>query len=1266
LQQRAYELQAEGRLDPLECNDILRLGEEVIGTAYTSIISPFPFHNCYSIEDVKAFIDMVRMINPGAVISVKVSPSVDIEFIAAGLGRIARDNSDAAADFFRKKTAPDQLNQTGAALAEYVRQYGMKLEIWLDGPRGGTGASPNIIKGQMGMHIEYAIPLIHDRLVRDGLRNHVSFFVSGGIRTYEDVIKAVALGADGVIWGTAPLVAIGCDRNRNCHDGCSRGIATSNLIMQKLRDVEQNSQQMINAFVIMQMQLIRALAALGCNDIRELRGRFDKIHWLGLKERVDFRRRQQKEFARRSQEFEAILHQPGQTNCGVAALIGTEKIPSYILDQALESMKNRGMDGVGVGKTLCFPEFPDHYAFRIMVKGRLQPEIEQRHRSKNAHNGDEIAIRSRSRAELLRYRLALAEKIRNVFLKPYFDLAGESGLDTAREPYKCRADGQERDFREFGGPATDPGDIFRFFVRVKREVLHEFIEQIILKSQRYAYIREYFPDIDAANYRDFARFLTKAEDLFVFDQALLLSECLYVWETEPTAWREFVMPQHLLAAEREMYIDGDPLAPEQLAIAGEGYLRLLRQFSVNFRQTEHKASYVPRSRRIATVMSAGKNFAVWKTAGREIPWETPAAPNNIIHVRLATGSIVEQMNAHPFAKLHTALTHNGETTNYETLKQRVEQFGLPPLATTDTEVAALKFHLVADELEYPDWALFESFSPTTGDDLCLIRPELRPFLEEVQRVEFSSSPDGPYQYLCLRHNPEKKVTERIDLKDPADLRPSTTAFWQDEHAGKKRIFSMIASEEQALMHMLQLLDREGLIDGALPDALTVSGGMISRYHYRDSGEIEAVEFLDRYGEPITLPDFGEHYSYQRTAPSEPAKREQLEALLAERALDLQGWLRDRLPEWDFPTYRWILEQISARTRAEQAEERIALLTFFIDYLRTMNTGRKAKSSLIDITRQVLYQLFDRLPELAPLCFTSIKLGSASVPGVTNPADQTLLIDASGFAPEGLDPAISLASLLGRAYDLGWRRFRLYRVNGQRLISTAVMGHHDSPDVVIDVYGTPGEYLGAFMQGGLLRVHGNAQNFAAMGMHHGEIQVFGNAGKVCGYASKGGKVFILGDINDRAWTNSVNDSRGQDLCVQILGSASKYAGESLMGGDFLFLGLTFEPNGTLCLESRPCRGTKLLGGASRGRFLFFDPDQRLDPQQYVHGYLAEIAPADWLVWQARIIETLQLAGCPLENRAGGYYLRLKDRDILISPAQFRLILPKGGLKGYESH
>ena len=160
-----------------------------------SLISPFPFHNCYSIEDVKAFIDAVRMINRRTTICIKVSPSPDIEFIVSGLARIAKDNQ-------------------------------MVIEVWLDGPRGGTGAAPDIIKGQMGMHMEYAIPICHEKLMDDGLRDHVVFMGSGGFRTWGDIVKGIALGLDGVVLGTADLVAIGCVRDRNCESGCRSGIST--------------------------------------------------------------------------------------------------------------------------------------------------------------------------------------------------------------------------------------------------------------------------------------------------------------------------------------------------------------------------------------------------------------------------------------------------------------------------------------------------------------------------------------------------------------------------------------------------------------------------------------------------------------------------------------------------------------------------------------------------------------------------------------------------------------------------------------------------------------------------------------------------------------------------------------------------------------------------------------------------------------------------------------------------------------------------------
>ena len=1246
IQEETYRLHADGHLDEIDFERIIESSESIIKHSYSSIISPFPFHNCYSIEDVKAFIDVAHMINPDAVIAVKVSPSSDIEFIAAGLARIARDNTTEILEARFGERLADLPHEEREA---YARKYGMKIEIWLDGPRGGTGASPNIIKGQMGMHIEYAVPLIHNRLVSDGLRNHVNFMVSGGIRTYEDVIKSVALGADGVIWGTACLVSVGCDRNRNCHDGCSRGIATSNLTMQRLRDVENNTRQMINAFLMMQMQVIRALAALSMRDIRELRGRFDKIHWIGLKERVDHRHRIDREVQRAIKKDEALfmerkIHATGQSNCGVAALNGTEPIPGYILDSALDAMRNRGMDGVGIAKTLCFPDHPEEYAYSIMVKGILQKDIEENLRLQWKASGTEFTtaeLRREARKLTLYRRNDLIEKIKKVFLDPYFEYAGDSRVEMARDYYKRDEQGEEADYREFGNPDTDPGDIYRFFVRARKKAVYNYIEQALLKYDWSKFLEHQFPGITLENYKDRPDFIQKAEDMYVFDHSITLSRILYFADVRPD-----LLEQKTISS------------PEHLS---EDDLIKLRDFINEHPYERNREMYVERRQKLAAVMSCGKNFGTWKTAGRVIPWQTPDAPNNIIHVRLATGSVVEQMNSHPFAKLHTALTHNGETTNFEALKQRVEQFNLAPLASTDTEVAALKFHLIADEWAYPDWAVFESLSPTTGDDLALVEPHLRARLENVQRVEFASSPDGPYQYLCLRHDPYKKVTERVDIKDPADLRPNVTAFWMDEKKGKKRAFSFIASEEQAIARMLRLMDKEGLIEGAAPDLTLNSSGMISRYHFDDAGVIHDVEFLDRHGLAINIPDPGRHYSVRRAKITEP------ERSYEGWADDFKTFFTQNLAGMPFNDLHFLLKEHVAQAETQSAfEQALSLLTWLRDYARTINPGGKAVGSINDMADYFIEMLLDRCAAGAYPGYFYYSRHSGQPLTEKARAGKTIVINADGFLPEGTDAELTLSACLNRAYQLGWRRFTLYNVQGQRLISTAVMGHGYTDDVEMDVYGSAGEYFGAFMQGGVIRLHGNAQNFCAMAMHHGDLYVFGNAGKVCGYGSKGGKVFIMGNVVDRVWTNSVNDARTQPLEVFILGSATKYAGESLMGGDFFFGGMHFNANGELTLNERPYLGTKMLGGASRGRFLFFDPENRLLEAQYTHGKHKQIDDDDWAFYEPRLLEMFERCHIPVYQKDDERYLNVNGKMVIFAPQSFKLIIPKGGLKGYESH
>ncbi|MCP5048894.1 MAG: hypothetical protein GY940_17115, partial [bacterium] len=1069
----------------------------------------------------------------------------------------------------------------------------------------------------------------------------------------------------------APLVAMGCDRNRNCHDGCSRGIATSNLTMQKLRDIEKNTRQVINAFTMMQMQVIRALAAMGLNDIRELRGRFDKIHWIGLKERVDHRFRVGHEIEKEIAKDENLYmermeqeHATGQSNCGVAAINGSVPIPGIVLDEGLNAMRNRGMDGVGIAKTLCFPKHVDQYAYRVMVKGIWQKYIEEEletqwQEEERAYTEDRL--RTEARRITIQHRTQLMEKIKTVFLDPCFDYHNDV-TDPAkiREPYKPDPDGKELDYRQWGNEDTDPGDIYGFFVRVKPESLYDYIENVLFKYDWERFFAHQYPDVGKENYKEKREFLQKAEDVFVFHHATNLTRILYVSDTVEE--REAMLE----AQSRDGNRPRVKMDPRTLTI---DELTRLRDYIRSYPYAHNKHRYVPRRRKrekLAAVMSSGKNFAVWKTAGREIPWDTPDAPNNIIHVRLATGSVVEQMNAHPFTKLHTALTHNGETTNYEALKQRVEQFHLSPLATTDTEVAALKFHLTAEEWGYPDWALFESFSPTTGDDLHLIDPELKHQLEQVQRVEFASSPDGPYQYLCLRHDPNKRVTERVDLKDPADLRPNVTAFWKDETGGRSRVFSLIASEEQAVHTMLRILDDHGVIEGAAADSTITSTGMISRYFFDQSNDIHGFEFIDRYGKPITVEPGGTHYSVRKSQFTEPPNKEKFDVWQT----DYKEFFHENLADLAFNDFHWMLDQLVAKTENDDSfAENLEVLTWARDYLRTLDPGEKALSSLLDTCQYYIDQLLDRTDEEIFTAYVHVDHGRAAGFSLSpeGPArQQVIVIDALGFSAEGSDPDLSLAAFLDHLHTSGWRRFILYNTRGQRLISTAVMGDEDTDDVVMDVYGSAGEYFGAFMQGGTIRLHGNAQNFCAMGMHHGDLYIYGNAGKVNGYASKGGRVFILGDVVDRGWANSVNDSRCQDLEIFILGSATKYTGESLMGGNFFFGGLHFDYKGQLCFNERPHLGTKMLGGASRGKFVFFDPQNRLLEPQYVHGKVNQFQDDEWDYYIDKIKSTFELANIPVIEENGSEYIRVEGNKVELNRDAFKLIIPKGGLKGYDSH
>lgn len=204
---------------------------------YISLFSPFPFHNVYSVEDHYRHVQLIKDINRKALVSVKVSTSADIDMVAIGI------------------------------------YYAGANIIQIDGGCGGTGAAPDIAKTNIAMPIEYAIPIVHNYLVREGVRDEIVIMASGGIRTAFDLAKIIALGADGAVIGTAELVALGCKRCRNCERGrgCPSGIATTDPVLKYLIDPDWGAQRIINMYYSWKKQLSYILWKLGLESIRELR-----------------------------------------------------------------------------------------------------------------------------------------------------------------------------------------------------------------------------------------------------------------------------------------------------------------------------------------------------------------------------------------------------------------------------------------------------------------------------------------------------------------------------------------------------------------------------------------------------------------------------------------------------------------------------------------------------------------------------------------------------------------------------------------------------------------------------------------------------------------------------------------------------------------------------------------------------------------------------------------------------------------------------------
>jgi len=120
--------------------------------------------------------------------------------------------------------------------------------IILDGRGGGTGAAPIIFRDNISVPTIPALARARAHLDKVG-RSDVTLVITGGLRTPDDFIKALALGADAIAVSNSAMQAIGCIAMRACHtNNCPVGIATQKPSLVSRLVVEKSAQRLANFF----------------------------------------------------------------------------------------------------------------------------------------------------------------------------------------------------------------------------------------------------------------------------------------------------------------------------------------------------------------------------------------------------------------------------------------------------------------------------------------------------------------------------------------------------------------------------------------------------------------------------------------------------------------------------------------------------------------------------------------------------------------------------------------------------------------------------------------------------------------------------------------------------------------------------------------------------------------------------------------------------------------------------------------------------------
>ncbi len=239
-----------------------KVAEARNATLGSDLISPSNNHDIYSIEDLAQMILELKTANDQAKIAVKVPVVPNIGTIAVGIAK-------AGADI-----------------------------ITLSGFDGGTGAARIHALQHVGLPVEIGVKAAHNALVESGLRDQVEIWADGGMKSAQDVLKVMLLGANRIGFGTLSMLAIGCTTCRGCHlDTCHVGIATQieseaqakehGLRRFVPRQFDLAVQGIMNLFTAFGQELKALTASAGIKNLQDAVGRSDLLEQAKGKNQLD-------------------------------------------------------------------------------------------------------------------------------------------------------------------------------------------------------------------------------------------------------------------------------------------------------------------------------------------------------------------------------------------------------------------------------------------------------------------------------------------------------------------------------------------------------------------------------------------------------------------------------------------------------------------------------------------------------------------------------------------------------------------------------------------------------------------------------------------------------------------------------------------------------------------------------------------------------------------------------------------------------------------